>query len=290
MKIKQILPQEHKFTEVLGTIALIPKMLYFYEKLPDFDQDRPKCVAIVGTRKMTKYGEEVAYKLAYDLAKQGITIISGLAYGIDSTAHRGALDAGGTTIAVLGTEITNIYPKSHHDLAKQIIKQNGAIISEYAPQSPPPSFKTSFLYRNRLISGLSDAVIVVEAAAQSGSLNTAMHAIEQGRELFAVPGDITRPLSTGTNGLLRTGAHPCTCADDVLGVICPKQMKQLKFDVFGDTTLEQNILQCLKSGTRDGSAIMETLNISSSEFSSTITLLEIKGLVRPLGSNLWSLK
>ena len=290
MKIKQITPQEAPFTEVLSTIALPPKILYYYGKLPDFTQNRPPSVAIVGTRKMTKYGEEVAYKLAHDLAKQGIVIVSGLAYGIDVTAHRGALDAGGLTLAVLGTEITNLYPKSHQSVADKIIASGGAILSEYAPHSPPPNARAAFLHRNRLISALSDAVIVVEAAIKSGSLNTALHALEQGRELFAVPGPITAPLSIGTNGLLKVGAHICTCADDVLGVICPKQMGRFKFEVFGDTEIEKNIIACIKSGTTDGVAIIKQLNISPSDFNSTITILEIKNLVRPLGANLWSLR
>lgn len=290
MKSKQILPQDHKFTEVLTSIALVPKMLYYYGNFPDFDTERPKTVAIVGARKNTPYGEEVAYKLAYDLARQGVIIVSGLALGIDSIAHRGCLDAGGITLAVLGTEITNIYPKSHQTLAKNILDAGGAVLSEYAPYSEPPGHKASFLYRNRLISALSDAVIVVEANPRSGSLNTATHAIEQGRELFAVPGDITRPLSLGTNGLLKSGAHACTCAADVLAVIRPAQKKRQRHLPLGDTPEETSILKCINEGIRDGDQIMTALHLSPPEFNATITLLEIKSQVYPLGANHWAIK
>ena len=194
-KINQISPLEHDFTEVLNTIALTPKTLYFRGKIPEnMSKERPKTVAIVGSRHNTRYGEEVAYHLAYELARRGVIVVSGLAYGIDSIGHRGCLDAGGTTVAILGTSIDNIYPKKHLSLAREIVEKNGAIISEYAPGDNPIT-KYSFLERNRLISGLSDVVVVVEAAEKSGSLNTATHALAQGKEVFAVPGNITSPYS-----------------------------------------------------------------------------------------------
>lgn len=290
MKIKQIRPQEDKFTEVLATIALMPKMLYFDGKMPDCEGFRPKCVAIVGARKCTKYGEEVAYRLAYDLARRGVVVISGLAYGCDSVAHRGALDGGGATIGVLGTAIGKIYPASHRGLAEEMVAKGGAIMSEYGPREEPKEGpRVSFLMRNRIVAGLADAVVVVEAGVKSGSLNTAMHALEQGRELFAVPGDVTRPMSVGTNGLIRTGAHVCTSADDVMGVICPKEMKQMKFEVLGENELENNIMGCIKTGIRDGEKIVAELGVSAGEFNGAVTMMEIRGAVRPLGGNMWTL-
>ena len=142
VKINQISPQECSFTEVLGAIALTPKTLYFYGKMPNNvsksgESKRPKTVAIVGSRHNTKYGEEVAYRLAYELASRGVVVVSGLAHGIDTIAHRGCLDAGGVTVAILGTAIDRIYPRSHVPVARKIIDRNGAIISEYAPGAKP---------------------------------------------------------------------------------------------------------------------------------------------------------
>ncbi len=316
-KINQISPLEHDFTEVLDTIALTPKTLYFRGKLPQNmskkGNSRPKTVAIVGSRHNTRYGEDVAYRLAYELAKHHVIIISGLAYGIDSIAHKGCLAAGGKTIAVLGTPINRIYPVNHKTLAKQIIEQNGAIISEYAPRtkeyysSPlaPGEYyddvgnrtqdpKTSFLYRNRLISGLSDAVVVVEAAEKSGSLNTATHALEQGKEVFAVPGNITSPYSQGCNKLIKQGATPCTCPDDILQILFPKEFtqkhKRLKTNnLIGDTDVETLILQAIAKGLSSGEDIMQNTKLPPEVFNQTITLLEIKSRIHPLGMNHWGL-
>ena len=226
-KINHFSPLEHNFTEVLDAIALKPKTLYFYGKMPENmskngQQIRPKTVAIVGSRHNTKYGEEVAYHLAYELGKHGVIVVSGLAFGIDSIGHRGCLDAGGVTIAVLGTSIDNIYPKSHQPLASEIIAKSGAIMSEYAPGERVDT-RYSFLERNRIISGLSDIVVVIEAAERSGSLNTATHALGQGKDVFAVPGNITNPYSQGCNKLIKQGAMPYTEPDDILRELFPEE-------------------------------------------------------------------
>ena len=332
-KINQIAPLEHNFTEVLEHIALKPKTLYFYGKLPQNMSKngviiRPKTVAIVGSRHNTKYGEEVAYQLAYELAKHGVIIVSGLAFGIDSIAHKGCLDAGGTTIAVLGTRIDDIYPRTHIPIAEQIIKQNGAIISEYAPQAfktaplgpaevgwngsewvsyekeeTPPSKpyerrkieqRFSFLHRNRLIAGLSDIVVVVEAAEKSGSLNTAAHALNQGKDVFAVPGNITSPYSQGCNKLIKQGANPYTEPKDILELLFPeeylkKHQKLRQASLFGDTDVETKILQALASGLRSGEEIMTSTKLPPEVFNETITLLEIKSRIRALGMNNWAI-
>ena len=319
-KINQISPLEHNFTEVLSTIALKPKTLYFYGKMPEnvsktpnqkptkqhknhqksstknrtsVKTIRPKTVAIVGSRHNTRYGEEVAYKMAYELAKKGVVVVSGLAYGIDSIAHQACLDAGGITVAVLGTAIDNIYPTAHRPLAREIIDRGGALISEYGPGTVVFP-KTSFLERNRIISGLADIVIVVEAAEKSGSLNTAAHAIDQGKEVFAVPGNITNPYSIGCNRLIRQGANPYTGPEDLLRLLFPedyikKRKKPGQTLLFGDTEGETAILRALSEGLRNGEDIMKALGISASEFNQTMTLLEIRGAVRSLGANNWSL-
>lgn len=304
-KFNQITPLEHIFTEVLDTIALKPKTLYFRGKLPEnmFKKpknkteqtrtERRKTVAIVGSRHNTRYGEEIAYKLAYELAKKGVVIVSGLAYGIDSIGHKGCLAAGGTTVAVLGTPINRIYPQNHLPLAKEIIEKDGAIISEYAPGSEVFP-KTSFLERNRLISGLSDIIVVVEAAEKSGSLNTATHALEQGKTVFAVPGNITNPYSQGCNKLIKQGALPYTEPKDILELLFPedyvKKHKKLKQqNLIGDTDVETLILTAIASGLRSGEEIMKATKLPPEVFNQTVTLLEIKGRLRSLGMNHWGL-
>ncbi|MBR2710159.1 DNA-processing protein DprA [Candidatus Saccharibacteria bacterium] len=297
-KINQISPLEHNFTEVLDSIALKPKTLYFRGKIPENvlknDQKiRPKTVAIVGSRHNTKYGEEVAYRLAHELGKRGAVVISGLAYGIDSIGHRGCLDAGGVTIAVLGTPIDQIYPRNHTPLAREIIEKDGAIISEYAPGAQIYT-KVSFLERNRIISGLADIVVVVEAAEKSGSLNTATHAINQGKEVFAVPGNITNPYSQGCNKLIKQGAIPYTEPDDILRELfhedfAKKYHKLKQAKLFGDTDAETAILRALAAGARSGDEIMKLSLLPPEVFNQAITLLEIKSRVRSLGMNNWGL-
>jgi len=173
-------------------------------------------VAIVGSRAATVYGRTVAQGLAADLARAGLVIVSGLAHGIDAAAHHGALEAGGRTVAVQACGPDRIYPARHRALAARIVRQ-GALATELPPGTPPR--RAHFPLRNRLISGLSRALVVVEARERSGSLITVRHALDQGIDVFAVPGPITAPTSAGPNRLLREGAHPVLDAEDVLGVL-----------------------------------------------------------------------
>lgn len=285
MKINTILPLEHKFTQIISDIANYPKRLYFIGKLPE---DRKPAVAIVGSRRPTYYGKEVTFKLAYDLAKQGLIVISGMAMGVDSIAHKAALDAGGTTIAVLANGVDIIYPASNRGLAKDMLDKGGAIVSEYEPGTLARDFQ--FLERNRIVSGLSDAVIVTEAAARSGTLSTVAHALDQNREVFVVPGNITSPLSVGCNNLIKQGAHPITCADDVLEIIAPELLRPQSILPLGSTPLESKIIGLLQSGVRDGDELQAKSDASISEFSQTLTIMEINGTIRPLGGNQWTLK
>lgn len=170
-------------------------------------------VAMVGTRKMSAYGRAAAIELAGDLARAGVTVVSGMARGIDGAAHTGALRAGGKTVAVLGCGVDVVYPPEHGEMMKQII-QSGMVISEYPPGSRP--LPNHFPTRNRIISGLSAGTVVVESPEAGGSLITASLALEQGRDVFAVPGDINRPLSDGTNELIRQGAHLVSSALDII--------------------------------------------------------------------------
>lgn len=171
-------------------------------------------LAIVGCRKSTGYGEKAAYYFSYNLSKAGFNIVSGLAKGIDSYSHIGTLAAKGKTIAVIGSGLDNIYPKENIELANKIIKQDGLIITEYPLGTTPK--KNNFPARNRIISGLSKAVIVIEAKAKSGTLITADFALEQGRDVFAVPGNINSKNSVGTNELIKQGAIPICNYEDVL--------------------------------------------------------------------------
>jgi DNA processing protein len=285
MKINKVTPDKHKYLAPIMTISKVPKNMFFVGQLP---VERRPTVAIVGTRKPTAYGKEVAHMLSYDLAKKGIVVVSGLALGIDAVAHRGALEAGGTTLAVLANSVDSVYPRTHQALAEQIIASGGALLSEYEPPTEPRGYQ--FLARNRIVSGLSDAIIIVEAAKRSGTLSTAMHALEQGREVFVVPGNITSPLSAGCNALLRQGAHPITCADDVLEIIAPQAIVAQATLPLGATPLEQTILALLQSGLRDGEQLQRQSGVSAIEFGQSLTMMEIQGSVRALGGNQWTVK
>lgn len=285
MKINRATPDKHNYLQLLTHIPAAPKQLFIMGTLPS---QRLPSVAIVGTRKPSSYGKEVTQRLAYDLAKKGVVIISGLALGVDGIAHRAALEAGGTTIAVLANGLSQIYPATHKDLADQILREGGAVLSEYEPETSARSYQ--FLQRNRIVSGLSDAIVITEAAARSGTLNTAMHALEQGKEVFVVPGNITSPLSAGCNTLLKQGARPATSADDILEVIAPDLLQAQASLALGDSPLETAIIQLLGTGVRDGEELQQRCGSSSSEFSTALTMMEVNGVIRSLGANQWTLK
>lgn len=203
-----------KFPEnLLETHTEIPSKLFVKGRL--LKRDR-KAVAIVGSRTATKYGLDNAYKFAYELAKNKITIISGMARGIDTASHKGALDAGGRTIAILGSGIDVIYPRENADLFAGIIK-NGAVISEFALGTPP--FRHNFLQRNRLVSGISLAVLIIEGRRRSGTLSIANRAADQGKEVFAIPGPVNSPLSALPHYLIDSGARIATKPQDLLDLL-----------------------------------------------------------------------
>lgn len=285
MKINDISPLKHKYLQILTTIDKVPSKLYYIGSLPEL---RRPTVAIVGTRKPTPYGKQVTEKIASDLAAKGVVIVSGLALGVDGIAHAAALKAKGSTIAVLANGLDHIYPAAHQSLAESIIASGGALISEYSPDIPARSHQ--FLERNRIVSGLADAIIITEAAARSGTLNTAMHALAQGKEVFVVPGNITSPMSLGCNTLLKQGATPILSADDVLEVIAPDLLKPNAQLPLGDNQLENDIIALLAKGLRDGDEIQQQLKISASDLSVALTMLEINGAIHALGANQWTLR
>lgn len=291
MKIKKISPKEHDFTHKLGEIATPPERLFYIGELPDASYRH--VVSIVGTRKPSSYGKEVTYKLAYELAKKGFVIVSGLALGVDAIAHQATLDAGGTTIAVIATPLPDISPRTNLQLARQIVARGGAIISEGQEGDTLPLGRFSWPMRNRLVSGLSEGVIITEAAAKSGTLNTAAHALSQGREVLVVPGNITSPLSAGCNNLLRQGATPVLEVEDILQTIAPEMISPTSKQtvlLLGDTPAENALLKLLVDGVRDGEKLQQLSELSAAEFSTTLTMLEINGLIRPLGANQWTIR
>jgi DNA processing protein len=200
------------FPPLLRAIFDPPKRLYLRGRAGDEVLEHP-AVAIVGARACSSYGAQVARRLGSELARSGLVVVSGLARGIDGEAHRGALEAGGVTVAVLGCGIDRDYPAAHAELARRI-RERGLVVSEYEQGVEPAPWR--FPARNRVIAGLCNATVVVEARERSGALITADFALEEGRDVLAVPGEITSPLSAGTNALLKLGAAPCTSADDVL--------------------------------------------------------------------------
>jgi DNA processing protein len=211
--IKVVLAEEETYPKLLKEIEDRPPVLYIKVKQMDriFQQ---KAIAVVGTRKVTRYGQEVTEKITKGLVEAGLVIVSGLARGVDKIAHETTINNGGITIAVLGGSLDLIYPPEHQDLAERIVENNGAIMSELplGSQTVPGNFPA----RNRIISGLSLGVVVTEAAQKSGSLITASRAAEQGREVFAVPGPITSSLSAGTTELIKKGARVVTEISDIL--------------------------------------------------------------------------
>lgn len=209
--MKIIYQADENYPEKLKNIYAPPAKLYL---LGDESILNMPSIAIIGCRQASDYGKKVAFRFAYELAKKGIVIISGLARGIDTYSHLGAVKANGKTIAILGSGFMNIYPPENKWLCKEIIQKGGAIITEYEMEAKPE--KEHFPARNRLISGLSNGVLVVEAKEKSGTLITVDHALEQGKDVFIIPGNITSNNSYGTNDLIKQGAKLVTSIQDIL--------------------------------------------------------------------------
>lgn len=285
MKINNISPLKNSYLKIVLDIAKPPKSLWYIGKLPEH---RQPTIAIVGTRKPTAYGRQVTERLASELASRGVVVISGLALGVDAIAHQATLDAGGTTIAVLASALPEIRPLTNRALGERIVAQGGAIISE--SDGEEPIGRWSFVIRNRIVAGIADAVLITEASAHSGSLNTAMHALEQGKDVFVVPGNITSPSSAGCNLLLKQGAIPVTEVGDIIERIMPETAAQQTQLAFGANETEAAIITALKDGLRDGDEIQQTTGIDSKELSMAMTMLELKGAIKSLGANQWMLR
>lgn len=243
-------------------------------------------VAIVGSRAMTPYGEQVCKHLVGACVRAGLAVASGLATGIDAVAHETTLALGGTTVAVLGSGLADevIFPAGNRPLAKRILQAGGALVSEYANQMV--ARRHHFLERNRILAGLSLATIVVEATYQSGAINTAHHAIEANRSVFAVPGSIFSSRSAGTHRLLKEGAQLLQSADDLFSdlamqVTDAKTVRQLQL-----SPSQQAIVRCLQSAALSAEQLQSQLQCSTAELQASLTELEIQGIVR---KNIWML-
>lgn len=256
-----------------------PPVLFLRGIFSDLDN---QTVAIVGTRRMSSYGREVTSRIAGDLARAGVTIISGLALGVDGVAHRAALDAGGRTIAVLGGGINRIYPSEHRSLARQIVEQ-GVLLSEYAPDTKADA--PHFPARNRIISGLSLAVVVTEAPERSGALITVDFAADQGRDVFAVPGNVNSSNSIGCNRLLRDGARIVRSAEDILEDLRigspASQPVQRQMPLNED---DRRLLAVMTGEPQHIDDIAERANLSVSQVSVQLLTLELQGAVRNAGA------
>lgn len=284
--IRELGPADVSYPPRLKEIHDPPEPLYLRGVLPD--PSRPH-LAVVGTRTPTRYGHEAVERLVAPLARAGVVIVSGLAFGIDALAHRAALSADGTTLAVVGSclDDAKIYPASNRPLAADILARGGALLSEMDEGSPVGPF--NFPRRNRIIAGLCHATLIVEAAKKSGSLITARCALDEGRDVLAVPGPITSELSEGPNRLLKSGAAPAMSAEDILETLqlsVPAAKPQLTLFV-PDSPEEDALMKALADATLHMDELVQLTGLPSALVGSTLTLLEMKNAVKNAGGRYW---
>lgn len=281
--VKMVTFEDSDYPWNLKELENAPLVLYVRGNLPDLVG---RTIAIVGSRKMTSYGKEVAYKLASELASVGVVIVSGLAFGIDSVSHQGALEAGGLTVAVLASGVDIITPSSNNFLARKILAGKGAIVSEYPLGTKP--LKTFFPNRNRIIAGMSNGVVVVEGVQKSGTYHTVNAALEYGRQVFAVPGPIYSPSSEFPNFLIKNGAKMATSSKDILEELHLNSLisSDSGIKIKGCDKNEEKILEILVEPLHlDEIARISTLKVS--EVSATLTVMELKGMIRNLGGGIY---
>ncbi|HNS40104.1 MAG TPA: DNA-processing protein DprA [Promineifilum sp.] len=272
--------EDEAYPELLREIPAAPPLIFVRGGFEPVDR---WSVAVVGTRRLTAYGRQVTRDLVAGLVRNGVTVISGLARGLDAVAHRTALEGGGRTIAVMACGIDKIYPPEHRDLAREIIDGHGAIISDYPFGSEPES--AHFPARNRLISGLSLGVLVIEAGEKSGALITSRFALEQNREVFAVPGNINSPASIGTNRLIQQGGKLVTRVEDILEELNLKMVAEQAVAnvVLPETAEEAALISQLSSQPVHIDELARLTGLPSSLVSGTLTIMELKGMVQQVG-------
>jgi DNA processing protein len=272
--------EDEEYPVALREIPAAPPVLFLRGQMEPVDQ---WSIAVVGTRRLSAYGRLMTRDLVSGLTRNGITIVSGLARGIDGIAHKTALEQGGRTIAVLGCGIDKVYPPEHRELAHEIVDGRGAILSDYALGTEPDS--KHFPARNRLISGLSLGVLVIEAGEKSGALITAKFAIEQDRDVFAVPGNVNSPVSVGPNRLIQQGAKLVMRIEDILEELNLRMIaeKAAAHVILPDTPEEASLLTSLSSQPLHIDELGRLTGLPSSIVSSTLTLMELKGMVQQVG-------
>lgn len=281
--VKIVTIQDEDYPALLKEIYGPPPLLYYRGELPKAEEF---LLAVVGTRKPSAYGQQITQTLVAGLAQNGLTIVSGLAFGIDSLAHSAAIMAQGKTLAVLGCGIerANIYPVSNRHVAEKILGSGGSLLSEHPLGTPP--LKHHFPRRNRIISGLCLGTLIVEAPIKSGALITAAFSLEQNREVFSVPGNITNPNASGTNNLIKMGAKLVTEANDILDALNLRQATTYlqAASVVPDTAEEAKILTNLSREPRHVDDLTRLTSLSIQTINATLTLMEMKGKVRHLGA------
>lgn len=283
-EIKTVSIKDWNYPKVLKIIKNPPQILYYRGEL----KPQESCFAVVGTRRYSNYGKDIASEIAGALSETGLTIVSGLAPGIDTFAHQAVVEKNKRTIAVLGTGVdeNSIYPKGNIGLARKILENGGCLISEYKPGTPGSKF--TFPDRNRIISGLSVGVLVVEAKVKSGALITASWARKQNKKVFAVPGSIHSLNSKGPHILIKKGAKLIESANDILRELnlpSPDLERLIK----GRSEEENLILGALKEEPLYIDKIIEKTKLSASKISSTLAILEIEGKVKNLGGNIYAI-
>lgn len=277
--------EDSRYPTLLKRIADPPPHLHCRGNMALLDSF---CIGVVGARLASDYGRRAATDLAGQLASNGITVVSGLALGIDAAAHQAALDAHGATIAVLGTGIENLWPKENERLGERIIAEGGLVVSEYP--GTKPGGKHTFPERNRIISGLSHGIVVVEADRKSGSLITARCALEQDRDVFAVPGSIYWPRSIGTNLLIQQGARPVLTASDILASYAVRQIPLPVEPLSTRDPVQQSILALLRTqGPTHLDAIVATIGEDASRSIAAVALLELQDAIRHSGGGIYQI-
>ncbi len=278
--------QKQEFPEKLLEIPQPPKQLFLRGKKPDWEND--KFIAVVGSRKYTSYGKEACEKIISELAGYNIVIVSGLAIGIDSIAHKSALQNNLKTVAIPGSGIDSsaIYPAMNKRLAEEIVSSDGCLLSEFEPDFKATTW--SFPQRNRIMAGLADIILVIEASERSGTLITARMGLEYNKEVCTIPASIFSHGAKGSNKLLHQGATPITCGQDILdllGVSAEKTLEQKKLDFENCSNEEKQVLEILNEPlSRD--ELVEKLNIPITKINPLISLMEIKGLVKESGGQI----
>ena len=292
--VKAITPEHDEYPSLLSEIYDPPSVLFVKGNLP---KELPLPIATVGARSCTDYGREVAMLLGEQLAERGATVVTGLAAGIDSAAAKGALSVGSSgcpVIGVLGCGIDLVYPQGNETLYREVIERGGALVTEFLPKTPP--LQQNFPIRNRIMSGISRGVVVIEAGERSGASITADCAREQGREVFAVPGRITDPMSVGTNRMITRGeAKPVACAADILSEFCDDAgddvlngaAKKVTFTSLGE--IGQEIYMALLQGEKDADELLDWIDCSAQDLNAALTRLMFSEVIKQLPGRIYAL-